>query len=262
MFSNRPLTWLFVAATISVDLVLFGFAEIDGAEEKYAVLGFVIGQIAVMGIWSIRGTWHRLLRISVYVISIWLLQFVIEPSRELFAYMFVYGIAIAIASILVEIFRLFSNHNSTETDRSSRLRFPIIEFFGWTIVLAFVCLGYRAADFSAMIAHSEWWTDLFLLLILPLLLICLTQKDLRDLSIGKAVLLLGVFLAAEWYLVKYYEVYLLLVGQAAYLLLWLVVLTLDNIRFEAMQIESQLIEDFPKLHNSQPVGQAVPDDTE
>jgi hypothetical protein len=248
MFRDRPLTWLFVISTIAVDLVLLSLK--GNLLEEFMWSGIVIGQIAALAIWAIRGRMHRMVRASCFVLSTGLLG-IVEPTGYFLTFVFVYGLIVLLFALFVEVVRYVTS-KETDTDKArKRWQIPLIEFFGWTIVVALVSLGCRYMEFKDVFEDSTTWLEMLYILANPLLLVLFTREDLRDLGVLKAVLFVGVVIALEWNF-SYFVIFI----QAVYLVAWMIVLTLDNISAETAIVRSLSNNtastiDEPQLFNPQ-----------
>ncbi len=142
MFRDRPLTWLFIAATICVDLVLIELGDIG----SYLQSGFWLGQMAVLGAWFAVGKSHRLARASVVLGGVafltliacyrrvdhvtaanWGSLFRITAWNCLFAFC---------CALFCRIFVQRFCRKCRIEQRWKAPRFPLIELFGWTIIVA------------------------------------------------------------------------------------------------------------------------------
>ncbi len=260
MFITRPLTWLFIAATITVDLTLAA-ARSDTEEYGVVVGGYVIGQVAVLAIWAVRGRMHRLLRVSCFVLATGILASIMNSPHTELAFFFVYTTTIFIAALLTEAMRNLPGANAGDIEQKKRWQFPLIEFFGWTIVVAVVSLGCRGMAFKGLFKDPEAMLPfLAAFLTVPVLLVLFTRNDLRDLRAVKSLIIVGAAIAASWYF-SYFDASLIVVTQAAYLVAWMTVLTLDNILAEANEVRKKYPDEAPKLFDPDSAEQAMPDDT-
>ncbi|NOY40898.1 MAG: hypothetical protein GXP26_03540 [Planctomycetes bacterium] len=257
MFITRPLTWLFIAATITVDLTLA--VTWSYGTERYIVWGYLLGQIATLAIWAIRGRIHRLLRASCFVLATGMLVTILNPpSSFALACLFVYASAIFVVTLLTEAVRHLPDAGNIE--QRKRWQFPLIEFFGWTIVVAVVSLGCRDMEFKEIFEITDVWLQLLALLTVPILLVLFTRNDLRDLRAIKSLIIVGAAIVAGWYF-SYFDASFFIVTQTAYLVAWMTVLTLDNILAEANEVRKKHPDEAPKLFDPDSADQIVPDDT-
>jgi len=262
MFTTRPLTWLFVIATITINLAVFGRGD---DRESPIIIGFIFGQIAALAIWAVRGSAHRMFRASCLIAATGTMQLFLNPQPEFFTNILIYILAIYFFTLLVEISYTLSSGNLTDDDPREKWRFPIIEFFGWTIIVAVVSLSSRYMSFDYINSYAEFWLIIFIFLVGPMSLAVLARNDLREMQRIKALIFVSTTTAAGWFIFKYYEDITIIPTQTAYLVAWMTVITLDNIRTEAAQVKSKLQDEHsnietPKIYDPHPTGQAVPDD--
>lgn len=153
MFRERPLTWLFVVATICVDLVLFAG---DWSNLKVAVwnIGLLLGQSAALGIWAAVSERHRLERGALFVVGQIALTLIACFSRNdpeltkwgtIIGTNSIYGIATLTIALLLRIILQISLKSSTP------VRFSLIELFGWTLVVSIASAVMRQASFSHLL---------------------------------------------------------------------------------------------------------------
>jgi len=252
MFRDRPLTWLFVIATVCVDLV-FVVTQGDSGQISFFLSGSLFGQIAVLAIWAVRGPIHRLLRFSCLVLGAWLWVHYIIPEKGVLEFVFFYAATIFAFTLFVEVMRNLPRGVASDMQRRKQWQVPLIEFFGWTIIVAIVSFGCRDMDVKEAIKYQDLglvWALLFLLSV-PFLLVLFARNDLRDLKAIQALILIGITIAAEWY-IRDFEIVL----QAGYLYTWMTVFTLDNIFAEAVKSRGSTDDNVqavsePKLFNPQ-----------
>ena len=235
MFRDRPLACLFVIATVCVDLALLAFHSKQVTPENI-LAGCLYGQLSAVAIWAIRGQPHRLLRASCLVLVTALWNFLLFPE-EILLFSFIYGGGIYLFTLLVGLVRFAKRDKASDDLKRNKLRVPLIEFFGWTIVVAVISYGIRYMEFKELLDSqvSEIILPLLALYGVPFLLVLFVRNDLRDLSSLGAVLIVGAALAAEWYVGHF-----AMILQAVYLVAWMAVLTIDNISAEASEARNQI----------------------
>lgn len=154
----RPLTWLFFAATACLDAI----ALATDNESPFAN-ALALGQLFIAAGWLVLGRSHRLARAAVFVAAIGLItfpDFIIPRVRGGFyadlVWPHVLGmlIAMGVATVATTFWwsvmpRLTSRENSLKFRRSD-WQFPVVELFGWTIIVAVASVGLRLANFSQM----------------------------------------------------------------------------------------------------------------
>ena len=230
MFRDRPLTWLFIAATIAVDLVLM-VAESDQGLISSVKIGLVLGQLAALAIWSVRGQMNRLARISYLVLATGLLTYLIDAIPDLkpnwLAFHTGYVFWIILVTLVGDFLRYRLRKKSGDESPANRWQVPLIEFFGWTTVVAIVSFGARHMDFD-FLRQKDAIETIVLLLVVPTYMTLFTRHDLNDLRAVKVLLLALVIMAASVYVARAKnEAEYAVVFQSAYLLLCMPILELE-----------------------------------
>jgi len=257
MFRDRPLTWLFVIATVVVDVVMA--ATDKGSGTSVARLGFVIGQLAALAIWSVRGEIHRLGRVSCLIVVVGSIAFLIEVSSESadvwVAFYAGYVFVIALATLLGNlVWRTFEGNKSESS--SKQWKIPLIEFFGWTTVVAIICFGARHMDFGFLI-QGDSLLIVTALLTVPVSTALLIRHDLRDLrAVSAFVIVLAAIISAVYLSQNNKSGAIAIFVQTVYLSLWLAVLGMDKVKADVRTMHESLQEvtppaSQPKLFNPQ-----------
>ena len=154
-FRQRPLTWLFVIATLCVDAVAATYQFPDDA-----VMAMFFGQTFVVGGWLALGKSHRLLRAAVFVVVLPMLafllarQFLFEPSRITFDRLWrqilgvsaVLGVTAAVTAVCWSY--LLAMVLRRRPEFRWQWQFPLVELFGWMIVVAVGSAIMRVAAFD------------------------------------------------------------------------------------------------------------------
>jgi len=149
-----------VIATLLLDGVIACNEESDPAVwAELPGVGFLFGQSMVLGAWLAVGQLHRLARGALFVGGLASIAFIFDtwrgrvPSAGLSEeavtlFSFLAATAFCVTWILHTLLPLpFATRNASRT-----LQFPLIEIFGWTIVVALASIALRAADFVPMIS--------------------------------------------------------------------------------------------------------------
>ncbi|HEX6960704.1 MAG TPA: hypothetical protein VF175_02470, partial [Lacipirellula sp.] len=160
-FRQRPLVWLFLIATACVDLILATHSKSEQHDAlEGPLLGVFIGQIWLAGAWLVLGEAHRLARGAGFVLAMLGLTTIIAMSQdglsmsaadwgESLPAITVMGAAAALAAGGAS----FTLRAVSQSDRhgSGGVRFPIVELFGWTIVVAVASWASTAGEFSKLL---------------------------------------------------------------------------------------------------------------
>jgi hypothetical protein len=163
-FRNRPLTWLFIIATACLDLVAIAHL-INHESEWFGAIA--VGQMCLTGSLLAAGQAHRLLRAGLFLGVPILLTvpdyyvdasvLTIEGTGEVLLVSTEAPYVLAISLVITAMAAFFGfvliALNAICVFRSSgaakaKFQFPIIEFFGWTIVVAVSTIALRAGDFG------------------------------------------------------------------------------------------------------------------
>lgn len=164
-FRQRPLTWLFLIATVCVDALLtIVRPSMLPRNSEHIYVGLMLGQFWIAGAWLIVGSAHRLARGAAFMLTVLLLTTLIsmsegdspEISAPEWGHIIAIGSMIAGASALgagaatlLSILRRRRGLSPTE------MRFPVIELFGWTIVVAVASWAMSAANYDRLADHSS-----------------------------------------------------------------------------------------------------------
>ena len=121
---------------------------------------------------------------------------------------------------------------------------PLIEFFGWTIIVAIISFGARHMEFNFFRVGDHVIEKIITLLAFPILLAIFIKKDIRDLGTRNAFLLVGGLIATATFLqLRERWGAALIIAQANYLIIWQIVLTLDHMMSEARATEEKRLSD-------------------
>lgn len=161
-FRDQPSTWLFVVASV-VGVLALGEMRLRGAW-YLTPIGIALGQIFVLAAWGVCGSSHRLLRGGTLVAASAGLAYLLSRLSRFHPHLEVYprmlaitagslGAALAgaaVASAMAEYLR-----RRSDTSQSEFPRFPLIEVFGWTIVVAAGATLLRSATFKSLV--DDWF---------------------------------------------------------------------------------------------------------
>lgn len=206
-FRRQPLTWLFLIATACLDLA--------AVAADFQVVWFdylVAGQLFVAGGWLAIGGASRLARAAVALAAVALLtapdylmpsRYGVDVWRYVLATLMYLTVACAIACwCWMAILRLL--HVQRPSADRVRWQFPLIELFGWNIVVAVVLLMLRSARFT----HLDDQSSHYLILgagaaIAALMIISFVWREPRNdlqslLFVATAIVIYWVALAAMY----------------------------------------------------------------
>lgn len=243
MFRGRPLHWLFLLASIAIDLAMYFGGK------GLIFEGLIVGQVAALGIWAALGQAYRLTRGSLLVVGIAILA-LLPGYRSLYTYprnltfMGAYALAVVITSLLVAWLRKRVRVRFAGEAEQSPLKVPLIEFFGWTIIVAVASFGARHMDLDALHRVTQQ-LPVYLLTyaIVPLALI-LFDSRFRPLHLAKALLFLcGVYWIGAYFLGRGPWYSLKMTTVAAYLTAWMLVRSIEYDQIKTVTEESEQQED-------------------
>lgn len=160
---HYPLTWLFIIATVCVDLVILfttdkSSAMLENAGARFYLYNFGLpAQFSTLAIWGVMGKTHRLARaawITLAFGSLMFLTWLVEGpiSGESFALNFIQFFTVAVAAALWRAVG-FGRRSSQEP-----IRISLVEMFGWTMVVALWAFAVRFALGGAIVdAYTIVW---------------------------------------------------------------------------------------------------------
>ena len=257
-FRDRPLTWLFIGATISVDLVmilpmLFPLAMLDDYFPKLIITIGVPMQLSLVAIWAAISDRYRLMRGAVLTAAVYaaiLAAMLFAFTRQEVAFYFlapvlaVWGVTLVMqllgwlpgwnsrctidcaadSYVLGPTMSVMDSQNGDEISGKMRpWRFSVIEIFGWTCVVAL----WAYALHHAILAPYKW-TWLARAVMVPLLMVVLLGgPGSWQLRCGCVGLVIGMLLLMQrTYGVVVLSVFYLI--PTTYLALWYAVRRLDG----------------------------------
>jgi hypothetical protein len=227
MFRERPLTWLFILATVVVDLAMF----FGGRGTVFE--GIVVGQVAAIAIWAAIGHSHRLTRGSLLVVAVGILAYLpgfrsFQSYSRMLTFMAAFALAVAATSLGFVWLRRRIRIRFDGDHEQTPLKVPLIEFFGWTIVVAIASFGARHMDVQ-FLERVQHFFPVYLLTyaIVPLALV-LFDSRFRMLHLLKAVLLVyGAYWMGTHFLGRGSWYGLKMASLTMYLTAWLLVRSIE-----------------------------------
>lgn len=227
MIRDRPLTWLFLLASIVVDLAMFFGGQGPVFE------GILVGQVAAVAIWAAIGCSHRLTRGSLLVVAVGVLA-TLAGYRNLAAYsraltfMAAYALVVVLTSLVVVWLRTQVRIRFDGDRKKAPLKVPLIEFFGWTIVVAIASFGARTMNVDILEGVLRFFPVYLLTYAIAPLALVLFDSRFRMLHLVKAVLFIGgVYLIAAFFLDGFKARFVVVTSVAAYLTTWLLVRSIE-----------------------------------
>jgi hypothetical protein len=249
-FRQRPLSWLFLIATICVDLVA---VTVDDEEELW-ILAMLFGQSFVVGGWLALGQSHRLLRGGGFVAGVLALALLaavgfFEPL--IFTFQTAWAQSIGAVAILAGAAAVMSwgwdallrrlPQQRHESGAAARWQFPVAELFGWTIIVAVASAFMRLATFSEVGTNPAEMVSTLVFALIAALLMALFYAGRRSISasgiVAAAAAVVTMFVLMPSFVPGFdRELATVIAGSYVYVILWVLVGQLDA-RIAKRQIE-------------------------
>lgn len=247
MPNTRLLTGLFLTASVVVDLVLLASSMANqDSSLHYALLeGIVLGQVGALAIWTVTGRVHRLARGACLVLATGVLAFITVHQRTWYfkgwlTLLAVYAVLVMAAAGLIALARRAVQR---KVERHETLQAPLIELFGWTIVVAIASFGTRFMD-ARVLEHglSKLLTTTAIVAI-PVVAELLYRPKFHPLHLLRWLLIVGGAYALGLYLADRRRLEIVLATQAAYLAAWMIVRSVESDYQDAETAEPDSAED-------------------
>jgi hypothetical protein len=199
MFRNYPLTWLFIIATVSVDLAVLLAAERGADGSSAAGVWFYVwnyalpAQFGALALWAVYGATHRLakgawvtLAFGFLLVLTW---YTVEgPYRaESVAFNFIQIFVVVCGAAFFKLCRIVSQparHNES-------FQFSLIEIFGWTMIVALWAFAVRFAS-TGFLLDGYWALWIATATMAPLMLIPVLFSNSSP--VARLVKLVGLYL--------------------------------------------------------------------
>lgn len=235
MFRDRPLTWLFVIATLLVDAGLIFNGNVDAY--RGWIIGFFLGQSAVLGCWFAVGSRHRLERGALFVVGqivvaliVWFCVSDGSPDQwgRVLAALAIYGAASASSAFLAKL--CFSRFQITQAKKQADiLRYPLMEIFGWTVVVAIASAIMRQATFTHLFQDRSDLSNLLgsaaIIGLWATFFANAQQASRYAVFVGASVT--GIFFLVAYNIATFPSLVISLLVSMAYAALWIFVRRLD-----------------------------------
>jgi hypothetical protein len=229
---SRLLTGLFIVASVVVDFVLLAAAWGNPDVYHYHALleGIALGQVGALAIWTVTGRIHRLVRGTCLVLATGLLALVTQGEQTWYfsrwlALLACYAIIVVAVLALVEFARRAVASRQGEEEA---IRTPLIELFGWTIVVAIASFGARYMNFQVLENGLAQLPTTLAILAVPVLAEFLYRPKFQPLQLLKWLVFVGGAGAVGYYLASRRLTATVFMTQAAYLAAWMIVRSVEN----------------------------------
>lgn len=237
-FRQRPLTWLFVIATIVVDVAAWA----QGRYEAEWVQGLILGQLMALGGWLALGRTHPLLRVTAAIVAI-----VATIAPDLMAARFIpmvvsyaltQSIVIAAATAVFSlVWRLALERFEPQEIAGAprRWRLSVLELLGWMTVVGVATTVLKRTDRSAVTEAGDLVEVAFVVALAALVMTLWLRDEL--LSVRKrliASIALVVFLVVGFKVSPTPRDSLVLIPPYGYLAAWIAVQRMDEARLRKL----------------------------
>jgi hypothetical protein len=164
MFRNYPLTWLFIVATVCVDLAIILTASAGSVLAAESGLRFYVwnyaipAQFSTLALWAVFGDTHRLTKAAWVTLAGGMLMvltwYTVEAAfrGESISFNLIHILAVVCGAALLRVCGL-GRQNSATGDES--FQFSLVEIFGWTMIVAFWAFALRFAGTDFLI--DRYW---------------------------------------------------------------------------------------------------------
>ena len=252
MASGRPLIQLFLMATLALDLV-FSIANEVSDFVSIMKLGLILGQLAALAIWAIRGHMHRLARISCLVVAVGLLTSMIDidpsPKSIWVTFHAVYALLVVMGTGLCDYVGHRIGDDNQDGPSARRWQVSLIECFGWTIVVAMISYGVRDMNFGFF--HLNNVVLLAALLAVPICVPLFFQRNVCEMKPMRVVVWVLISIVAAIVVGNRAPVEFgsfVVLFQLVYLVLWIAVQYMDNTQ-QHPQLNEILIKEKSLVEN-------------
>jgi len=232
MLRDRLLTWLFITASVVVDLVLLAAARVSLDTFRYHAMleGIALGQVGALAIWTITGQTHRLARGACLVVATGLLAVITIRDETWYFHRWLALLAVyaVIVMAVVGLISLVGHAIRNKRQLQEALRVPLMELFGWTIVVAIASFGARFMDFQVLERGLSKTSTTLAMLAVPVVAELLFRSQFQPLHWLKWLLFVGGAYAVGYYLANRRLLAIVLATQATYLAVWMVVRSLES----------------------------------
>ncbi len=254
MLRSRPLTWLFILATLCVDLALILGARRNGAIQASEGLAFFVynyglpAQISVLAIWAVLSRVHRLVKAAWVTLAGGLLLlmtwWVIESAYrgELVAFCFLQLSLVLLGCILWLKLGWISLLSETTDEVQEKFQFSLVEIFGWTIIVAFWAFALRFADFR-IITQDLWWIWLGCAVLIPLCIVLVFFKQLLPGTRLLRLMVAYLFALVLYGIARIYDkgplpswAFAMAITQITYITAWWAVMRMDAVMVERKEV--------------------------
>ena len=274
MLHPRPLTWLFIIATLCVDLALIlgsrGGSQIQATSEGLAFFVYNYGlpaQISALAIWAILSRVHRLAKAAWVtlaggmLLSMTWMVIQSEYRGELVAFCFLQLTLLLLGCAVLKKLGWIASLSEPLADEKGKFQFSLIEIFGWSIIIAFWSFAVRFADFG-IVTQTDWWIWLLCAVLIPLVLAFAFFKTLQPGTRLLRLMVAYLFTLLLYGVARIYDqgplpswAFAMAITQITYITAWWAVMRMDDVMAERRAVtnasrEALAIYD-PKESNNQ-----------
>lgn len=247
MPAQRILTWLFIAASVALDCAILTatWTQRDLYEFHPLLQGIALGQVGALAIWTVCGELHRLARGACLVFGTGAIAVATIGSQDWYAQKWLAQLGVY-AVLVVAVVAALEFARRTVAERRApheMVQTPLIELFGWTIVVAIVSFGTRYMDFEVLGNGLEQLPRAITLIAVPVGAYLLYRPPFQFTHLLKWLLFVGVAGVAGYFLASKRLTPAVFAVQAAYLAAWMIVREVES---QPAVVQDQI--DEPKIY--------------
>ena len=240
MLREHPITTLLIVATVAGDLAAANAVDTLVADSGLVFLGLILGQAGCAAIWAATGETHRLARAGWFLLILGLLALVGARGdwgqwQNAIAVLGPYALIVIALIGCCRAAMLWHDRAQAASASVARWRFPVAELFGWTIIVALVCLITRNLEFIDL-QSSGVPAALFLWAVTVVLAWLLLRGNFIEHLILRLIgLALAAFISAS--LIDTFDFLgqkpagVVALGQVFYVAAWLAIRRIDQLQF-------------------------------
>ncbi len=250
MIRNRPLIWLFILATLCVDLALILGTNSNERLKATEGLAFFVynyglpAQISALAIWTVLSRVHRLVKAAwltlaggmLLLMTWWVIES--EYRGELVAFCFLQLSLVLVGCVLLKQLGWIAKLTEPVTEEQERFHFSLVEIFGWTIIVAFWAFAVRYADFR-IVTQELWWIWLLCAVLIPWVLVLVFFKPLQPGTRLLRLMVAYLFALVLYGIARIYDqgplpswAFAMAITQITYITAWWAVMRMDSVMSE------------------------------
>jgi hypothetical protein len=255
-FRDRPLTWLFILATACLELLAIA-SLVDDESDWFGAIA--VGQMCLVGALLAAGQAHRLLRAALFLgvpLLVTIPDYLAkrQPPTNVASYVLGMSLVLSAMAAFFSFATIAVNaicvHRPADVAKT-KFQFPIIEFFGWTIVVAVATLALRAANVgwldSSLLAQAAAFVAF------PATLIAYFYAPRRTWFLKSALVAAAAVSLSSLFAFAENMEWLVVLGAYAYVAGWLLIRRMDEAMCRAREVRAAHAE--PPAKPSSPLAE-------